>query len=511
MQNCRGVRDTGESDHDSAIAAKIRADISAVPGSIVCGIAGFWGALAAAPDADARLASMTTALAHRGPDGQSQWRDDNAGLGHTRLAIIDLEGGHQPMHSANGHTVVVFNGEIYNYRELKARLEQRGYVFRTRSDTEVIWAALDAWGLDEGLLSLRGMFGLALYNVRTPSLAAGPRPGRHQAVVLGGNAGQRALRIRTQGAPRFWRAVASNRPHRRPRLPRTRLPDHAGDVLEGHPDARARHLARSHAGKDSAWALLAMGAAGGLTTRPEPGGGGHPSNAHGCGARPSGLRRAGRCVPVRGARLFAAGQAHQPGAAGRPADLQRRVRRRRVRRERGRAHRGGAVRHRPPRVARRQSGRRSPALRSDSRPVRRAVRRQFVHPGVLDLPRDAAAREGGALGRRRRRSAGRLPAVSACPPPAVARAVERRDDAAGPPHAPGPASGDPRTTGRESVAVRASATHRPPLRPAVVLSRRTSVRRCINTTSLRWPRPLGRPRLGSGNRWATRRRIRRSC
>ena len=113
---------------------------------------------------------MTTALAHRGPDGQSQWRGGDVGLGHTRLAIIDVEGGHQPMHSAGGHTVVVFNGEIYNYRELKARLEQLGYVFRTRSDTEVIWAAIDAWGLDEGLLSLRGMFALALYDLRTRRL-----------------------------------------------------------------------------------------------------------------------------------------------------------------------------------------------------------------------------------------------------------------------------------------------------------------------------------------------------
>ena len=136
----------------------------------MCGIAGFWGDAASATDAESRLAHMTTSLAHRGPDGQSYWLGPNVGVGHTRLAIIDLAGGAQPMWSSNGEYVTVFNGEIYNYGELKCRLEQRGYVFRTRSDTEVIWAAVDAWGIDEALLSLRGMFAFALYSLKARQL-----------------------------------------------------------------------------------------------------------------------------------------------------------------------------------------------------------------------------------------------------------------------------------------------------------------------------------------------------
>src|SRR5258708_27831871 len=107
---------------------------------------------------------MTAALAHRGPDGQSCWLGQDVGLGHTRLAIIDLAGGDQPMWSADGQHVIVFNGEIYNYPELRDQLLKRGYQFRTRSDTEVIGAAIDAWGFERGLLSLWGMFAFALYN-----------------------------------------------------------------------------------------------------------------------------------------------------------------------------------------------------------------------------------------------------------------------------------------------------------------------------------------------------------
>lgn len=108
---------------------------------------------------------MTWALAHRGPDGQAYWLGTDLGLGHTRLAIIDAAGGGQPMWSAAKQHVIVFNGEIYNFQELTERLRGLGYSFHTRSDTEVIWAAIDAWGIDRGLLSLRGMFAFALYNV----------------------------------------------------------------------------------------------------------------------------------------------------------------------------------------------------------------------------------------------------------------------------------------------------------------------------------------------------------
>jgi asparagine synthase (glutamine-hydrolysing) len=136
----------------------------------VCGITGFWGTLAAAPDAAVRLGRMTAAVRHRGPDGEAHWLGGDVALGHTRLAIIDVAGGAQPMRSADGQSVIVFNGEIYNHHELRQRLEQQGVVFHTRSDTEVIGAALAAWGLEAGLLSLRGMFAFALYHLPTHRL-----------------------------------------------------------------------------------------------------------------------------------------------------------------------------------------------------------------------------------------------------------------------------------------------------------------------------------------------------
>ncbi len=136
----------------------------------MCGITGFWGEFAQSDGAQHILEQMTASLAHRGPDGRSHWLGQDVGLGHSRLAIIDIEGGTQPLWSSNGRYVIVFNGEIYNYRELEKELVARNYLFKTRSDTEVIAAALDAWGIDEGLRKLRGMFAFALYDTKDQSL-----------------------------------------------------------------------------------------------------------------------------------------------------------------------------------------------------------------------------------------------------------------------------------------------------------------------------------------------------
>ncbi|MCX6044532.1 MAG: asparagine synthase (glutamine-hydrolyzing) [Chloroflexi bacterium] len=136
----------------------------------MCGIAGFWGEIARMPDAPNRLARMTKALAHRGPDGQDYWLGADVGLGHTRLAIIDLSSGDQPMWDAQEKTVIVFNGEIYNYRELRCELQALGFVFHTASDTEVIAAAIRTWGIEDGLRRLRGMFAFALYNTEDHTL-----------------------------------------------------------------------------------------------------------------------------------------------------------------------------------------------------------------------------------------------------------------------------------------------------------------------------------------------------
>ena len=141
----------------------------------MCGIAGFiWPHGATPPPADERralLSAMTGALAHRGPDGEGLVIDGPAALGHRRLSIIDLAAGSQPMEDAEGRAMVTFNGEIYNYRELKARYAARGFRFRTQSDTEVILAA---WLLDgpQGLDALEGMFAFALWDRASRTLFA---------------------------------------------------------------------------------------------------------------------------------------------------------------------------------------------------------------------------------------------------------------------------------------------------------------------------------------------------
>ena len=113
---------------------------------------------------------MTDAIAHRGPDGEGHWIEGNVGLGHRRLAIIDLSpAGHQPMISADHRWVLSYNGEIYNYRELRTELEAEGVWFRSQTDSEVVLYALARWGTD-ALLKFNGMFGLALWDRKEQTL-----------------------------------------------------------------------------------------------------------------------------------------------------------------------------------------------------------------------------------------------------------------------------------------------------------------------------------------------------
>jgi len=135
----------------------------------MCGIAGIFHAETPKPVDPARIARMTDALAHRGPDGSGVWTDQGVGLGHRRLSIIDIAGSPQPMHSADGRAVIVFNGEIYNFRELRRELEQAGFTFRTSGDTEVILAAWQKWGQD-CLSRLDGMFAFAIFDIATRRL-----------------------------------------------------------------------------------------------------------------------------------------------------------------------------------------------------------------------------------------------------------------------------------------------------------------------------------------------------
>ena len=133
----------------------------------MCGIVGFCGRRA---DRKEILQAMTDAIAHRGPDGEGSYLGDGVALGHRRLSILDLEGGHQPMFNETGRLVVVFNGEIYNCMELRRELLAAGHTFSTdHSDTEVLLHGYEEWG-EELLQKLRGMFAFAIWNRATREL-----------------------------------------------------------------------------------------------------------------------------------------------------------------------------------------------------------------------------------------------------------------------------------------------------------------------------------------------------
>jgi asparagine synthase (glutamine-hydrolysing) len=141
----------------------------------MCGVVGVW-LKPGRPIPRESLLAMNTALAQRGPDDSGEWVDaaEGVGLGHRRLSIQDLSAsGHQPMESADGRYVISYNGEVYNFRELRAELarEQNGSgQFRGTSDTEVILAAISAWGLAEALARFVGMFAFALWDKQTRRL-----------------------------------------------------------------------------------------------------------------------------------------------------------------------------------------------------------------------------------------------------------------------------------------------------------------------------------------------------
>ena len=141
----------------------------------MCGIAGFTTHRHAPEQPGAALSAMTRALQHRGPDAEGAYTDPAVHLGHRRLSILDLAGGAQPMSSTDGRWHIVFNGEIYNYLELRRDLEARGATFRTQSDTEVL---LQAWAEDgvDCLPRLNGMFAFAIWDSREKRLTLARDP-----------------------------------------------------------------------------------------------------------------------------------------------------------------------------------------------------------------------------------------------------------------------------------------------------------------------------------------------
>jgi asparagine synthase (glutamine-hydrolysing) len=134
----------------------------------MCGIAGVLSLEGPPPSRD-ELIAMASALRHRGPDEHGLFRDDRCGLAHARLSILDLASGQQPMTDARGELVISYNGEVFDYLELRRELEARGARFRTHSDTEVVLEAYRAWGLD-ALDRLNGQFAFAIWDRRTREL-----------------------------------------------------------------------------------------------------------------------------------------------------------------------------------------------------------------------------------------------------------------------------------------------------------------------------------------------------
>src|SRR5512141_2835857 len=131
----------------------------------MCGICGQYNFKSQKPASREIVVQMTKTLVHRGPDDEGFYFSGPLGFGFRRLSIIDLEGGHQPMSDREESVWVVFNGEIYNYIELKKELENLGCNFRTKSDTEVIIHGYKQWG-EEVFNHLNGMFGVAIYDVK---------------------------------------------------------------------------------------------------------------------------------------------------------------------------------------------------------------------------------------------------------------------------------------------------------------------------------------------------------
>ena len=135
----------------------------------MCGIAGLFYPAVARPVEPARLRAMGDAMAHRGPDGAGEWTAPGVGFAHRRLSIIDVAGSPQPMVGADQRYAIVFNGEIYNFRDLRAELQARGRIFATEGDTEVLLHGYAEWG--PSLLDrLNGMFAFAIHDAATQSL-----------------------------------------------------------------------------------------------------------------------------------------------------------------------------------------------------------------------------------------------------------------------------------------------------------------------------------------------------
>jgi asparagine synthase (glutamine-hydrolysing) len=136
----------------------------------MCGLVGIWRRDGAPADQSV-ITKMLRSIEHRGPDGSGVWQDERVTLGHLRLSIIDLtKASHQPMVAGNDAGVLVYNGEVYNFRELRQELEREGVTFRSSGDTEVVLQALHHWGPERSVARFDGMFAFAYFDRRENAL-----------------------------------------------------------------------------------------------------------------------------------------------------------------------------------------------------------------------------------------------------------------------------------------------------------------------------------------------------
>ena len=182
----------------------------------MCGIAGQFNFQRREPVERETIVRMARSIAHRGPDDEGFFIAGPVGLGFRRLSIIDLAGGHQPMSDAEETVWIIFNGEIYNYKELRGELQSKGHQFRTNSDTEVIIHGYKEWGTDV-FNHLNGMFGLAIWDVRKQRLVVARDAMGIKLVYYGSQMGSltfgseiRAVLARRRSLLRRWSLMRSN-------------------------------------------------------------------------------------------------------------------------------------------------------------------------------------------------------------------------------------------------------------------------------------------------------------
>ena len=423
----------------------------------MCGIVGIWDSRGQRPIAREVLLRMNESQHHRGPDETGTHVAPGVALGHKRLSIIDLATGQQPLYNEDRSVVVVYNGEIYNYGELIPELTALGHTFRTRSDTEVIVHAWEAWG-EACVDRFRGMFAFALWDERHETLflardRLGVKPLYYAELADGtwlfGSELKALLAHGGLGRELDPRSVEDYFALGYVPEPRTIFtsahklaPGHTLKLRRGRPAPAPRRY----------WDVRFTGDNTDLRRRRA----GRTDRAlEGERAPAHDLRGAVGCIPVRRRRFERGG-----GDDGRPVQrtgehLLDLVRRSAVRRDPLRA--GGGRPLQDAALRRPRADRRLRPDRRARRSVRRAVRRQLGHSHLSRLPAGAQARHRGAVGRRRRRDLRRLPPLHAAP----GRGAVPRRAAAGRAPAAVRRAGPLVSQGRLGAALRAREVHLP--------------------------------------------------